>query len=84
MIRVPTVKYLLEGCVFALLAALSLPCFCVFFLFILKATLTKTVNISIMSIVVNLNEYELINETYFEWYELDANVESILIATFYL
>ena len=31
--------------------------------------------------VMNLNEYELMNQTYFEWYEFDVYIVRILIPT---
>ena len=79
MSRVRTFKYSLEGCVFALLAALSLLLLRLFFV---NTTITNYNSshsnpfISIISIF--LKAYD---QTYYKWYELNVNVVRILIAT---
>ena len=74
MIRIRTLQYSVEGCVFAMLA--------VFVFFFVNAATTKTVNVN-----ERFESYEWfisitsMNQTYFECYKFDVSVVLILIAT---
>ena len=83
MIRIPTLKYLLQGCAFALLAALAF-----LLVFFVNATKIKTVNVDewFRSLSINLKLWiwisRLMNQTYFKLCEFDVNVVRVPIPTF--